>query len=97
MAAQFCSVHLLLCFFSSHQVGAGDARCQQHCPQGRSGGGGTIKSLFVGVGDDVQGSCEGLLARGLDLILRELEAERPVVPELEGVGEGDPLLTSPVP
>lgn len=49
------------------------------------------------VSDDVQGSFIGLLARWLDLILRELEAERPVVPELEGVGEGDPFQTGPVP
>lgn len=50
----------------------------------------------MGVGDDVQGAAVGLLAGRLDLVLGELEAERPVVPQLEGVGEGDAFQMSPV-
>ena len=50
----------------------------------------------MGVGDDVQGSAVGLLARGPDLVLGKLEAKCPVVSQLKGEGEGDPRKTSPV-
>lgn len=50
----------------------------------------------MGVGDDVQGPAVGLLARWLDLIHGELEAKLSFVPQLKGVGEGDPLCPSPV-
>lgn len=51
----------------------------------------------MGIRNYVLGSCVGLLARGLDLILWELEAERPLVSELEGEGEGDSVQAGPVP
>lgn len=53
--------------------------------------------FVVGVRNYVLGSCIGLLACGLDLVLGELEAERPIVSELEGEGEGDPIHAGPVP
>lgn len=84
---------------ASYQCGASDTERQQDGPQGCGGSGcrGNLKGLVVDVSDDVQGSFIGLLARRLDLIRRELEAERPVVSELEGVGEGDPFQSGPVP
>lgn len=53
--------------------------------------------FVVGIRNYVLGSCVGLLARGPDLILWELEAERPLVSELEGEGEGDSVQAGPVP
>lgn len=79
---------------TSHE---GGARRQHDGPQARGGGRhGAAEGLVVGVGDDVQGAAVGLLAGRLDLVLGELEAERAVVPQLEGVGEGDAFQTSPV-
>lgn len=50
----------------------------------------------MGVVDDVQRSAVGLLTGRLDLILRELKAESPVVSQLKGVNEWDPFMMSPV-
>lgn len=80
-----------------HQVDSGDACCQQHAPEaGCRGNRGTAEGLVVGVGDDVQSSAVGLLAGRLDLVLWKLEGELPFVPQLKGVGVGDPLHPSPV-
>lgn len=80
---------------------ASDAHCQQEGPKARSGNSGCRLScrevLVVGIRNYLLGSCVGLLARGLDLILGELEAERPLVSELEGEGEGDSVQAGPVP
>lgn len=87
----------LAVFPSSHQVSAGDSPCQQHSPQGNScGRHGTIEGLVVGVCDDMHGSAVGLLTGWLDLILGKHEAKCPIISQLKGVGEGDPLQTSPV-
>lgn len=50
----------------------------------------------MGIGDDVQRSAVGLFTGWLDLILRKLEAESPIVSQLKGIGEWDPFKTSPV-
>lgn len=81
----------------SHQIVASDRDYRQNGPQGRSNGwDGAVKGLVMGIGDDVQRAAVGLLTGRLDLILRKLEAERPIVSQLKGIGEWDPFKTSPV-
>lgn len=48
------------------------------------------------IGDDVQRSAVGLFTGWLDLILRQLEGESPVVSQLKGVSKWNPFKTSPV-
>lgn len=48
------------------------------------------------IGDDMQRSAVGLFTGRLDLILRELKGESPIVSQLKGVSEWDAFKTSPV-
>lgn len=78
-------------WFSHHIVASDDYR-RQNGPQRRSNHrNGAVKGLVVDVVDDVQRSAVGLFAGRLDLTLRELESECPIVPQLKGVRERDPF------
>lgn len=91
---------------------ASDKHCQQEGPNGCGhssacrvscsvnwwSGRGVHREVFVvDVCNYVLSTSKGLLARRLDLILRELEAKRPFVSQFEGVGERDSVHAGPVP
>ena len=77
------------------QVHGGKAGCQYGGPEGSSYTGGSdlsavVEGLVVDIGDDEEGSFEGLLTGRLDLLLGEEVAKLALVPQLKGVGERDP-------
>lgn len=81
----------------SHLTDASDSHCQKNSPQARRNRyDGAVKGLVVDIGDDMQRSAVGLFTGRLDLILRELKGESPIVSQLKGVSEWDAFKTSPV-